>query len=644
MKTIVLFRHSSFFLFLLLSSYITPQEDTDTDRNYYKIINSMTDWMGVNSESQTVHFRIDSSDARHPIHFAQISLWGFRGKFNMHLCLQNHLLLPYRQKAPENAKISLSCKSENLKSIKLVASLFNEKEEKIRTDTLFVPATEKWETSSKDISFKGSRFFNIELIAEGIDSTYWNNRTAPVDSTVSQNLWIGKIIIEIDGIKASRYTESAILEPCRIKSKGSIAIKDDRLFARISALKEKKIIALGESFHGSEAFQELFSQIVKHQVLHNQCKLIFLEYDMINSLSLNSYIQGNENFDVDSLLYDRRLSSYSYRQLKNVLLFLKDYNKSAEKKVHLIGIDTEIPEKVTFPGWTVSEYLYMLNKHHKYKKIDTICYELMHRVTHIYDKDNKIMSETLKLGKDSLFKQMIGDDEFKIFSYCCNSYRKRFADKAERYVTEEPKLRKELVMSREIWMFNHAKELIDLMIGQDKDSKVLIYGHTNHLCTKADVNVSYTFGQYMKDLYNDQYFNICLVAGEGSFRTSHNRRMSIMPLQQSNNSLESALSDFSVNCLFVPVESIAVPHVRIRNISNTYVENQFKTVTPSIRYDAFIYKDKTEAADYWPDVLGVNIGQMAFDQSNEQSNRQFERLKERMNLYGDKYDPFNRVE
>jgi erythromycin esterase-like protein len=512
-----------------------------------------------------------------------MTYWGFRGKFNMHLGLRNNLLLPYKQKAPKNAKISLSCKSENMKSIKLVTSLFDETEQKLRTDTLFVPIAENWKSSSTVISLSGSRFFNLELIAEGIDSTYWNNSIARVDSTCNQNLWISQILVEIDGVKARQYTESALLEPCKIKSKGVVKLKNDRSFAHIPALKEKKIIALGESFHGSESFQELFYQIVKHQVLHNQCKLILLEFDMSMSLTLNSFIHGNENFHVDSILYDRRLSFYSYRQLKNVLMFLKDYNKSASKKVNLIGIDTKIPQKVYFPDLFISDYLKKKNKNHNYKKIDTLCYELMLRNAY----DSKIGTEILKLERNSVFREMIGVDELKIFSYCCNSYMKRFADKANIDLTYESNLRKEFELSREIWMFDHTRQLIDILIGQDKDSKVLLYGHTNHLSYKAE-QIPYTFGQYMKELYGDNYYNICLLVNEGSFRTSYRGRMRIMPLQKDNSSIESEISYFSSRCLYIPVTSLTVPHIRIRNMGNQYIENQFKTITPSIRFDAFI--------------------------------------------------------
>jgi len=296
-------------------------------------------------------------------------------------------------------------------------------------------------------------------------------------------LWIDNIRIEIDGKDIGPYTELELLEPIHINPENIIPIEDASSFARIPALNEKKIVAIGESLHGSETFDELFYETVKYQVQHNQCKLILLELDMSTTFAMNSFIQGNENFDADSLLYDLRYISYSYRQLKKTLLFLKDYNRSTEKKVHLIGIDIGIPSGVVvLPRFYPSEYLYMLNSDFNYKKIDTICYEL--RVTNAYT--NPVGIELQKLEKDARFRQMLGETELKIFSYCINNYMKKFADKANIDLTAHPALRKEYEISREIWMFENAKHFIDLICGQNSDGKVLIFGHAAHLGLRTD--------------------------------------------------------------------------------------------------------------------------------------------------------------
>ena len=628
------------------SNLITVQEEP-TD-NYHEIINNFVNWRSLDYGSQMVGFRVDSSDYRHPKHFFQIIMWGFGSKFELHLGLNSKMLLPYQfqQEIPENATITLTYRSQNLQAIKFVTSLYDEEENKIGSDTLSVPDIDHWNTCSEDISLKGGRYFNLELIAEGIegaDSVYLKNtvtdsaacRIPRIDSAKTQHLWIDGIRIEIDGTDVSRYTASEILEPCHINPKHIIALENENSFAQIPELKVKRIVAMGESLHGSEAFGELFFQTVKHQVLHNQCKLILLELDMSLALPLNSFIQGNENFDVDSVLYDIRYTSFSFLQLKNMLLFLKDYNRSAEKRVHLAGIDIRINDVISFPGHVISEYLYMLNKNHNYRKIDTVCYELMNKNNYwTKGKDIDIYTnkgaEIKMIEKQFLSKKMLGDTELAIFSYYCHNHIKIFSDMAYIDLTSEPKLRNQLYISRERWMFDNAKHLIDLLCGNDNDSKVLIYAHAGHTSLKEEGAIPRTFGQYMKDYYRDQYFNICLITNGGRFLTVHRGILEIMPLHQDKRSMEWALSGFAGNCMYVPVRSVVSPHTSIRNIGNQYLENQFKIITPSIHFDAFIYQKETEAATCLPGVIGTCNDIVIL---SERWSRQHQRILEKIDRY-----------
>jgi erythromycin esterase-like protein len=537
-------------------------------------------------------------------------------------------LLPYQQEKPKKAKISLTCKSQNLKSIKLVTSLFDEKENPIRSDTLFVSNNSQWKNYSKNISLKGSRFFNIELMAEGIEldttaikkakQAHRKGDLQPVDSAKAQNLWIDNIQIELDGINVSRYAESEILEPCRINPENIISIENEASFALISALKDKKIIAVGESLHGSEAFDELFYQMVKYQVQYNNCKLILLEMEMTKLLPFNSFIQGNENFDVDSMLYDERYTSYSTQQLKNILLFLKNYNQSSDKKVHLMGIDIN-----PFHDLYISEYLYMLNKNHNYKAIDTVCSELTRAMEPYISSDFHIR----KIESDPIFKSMLSDTELQILSYCCKKQAKilnnNSPDAINVYSTGYQ-------INREKWMFDNSKYLIDL-IGKDENSTVLIKGHKEHLSFNGLFIIPSNFGHFMKELYGDQYYGICLVTNEGDFRTTKKWLVEIMPLKQDTNSIESLLSDFSDSCMYVPVQSIEAPHIKIRSIGATYIENQFHLITPALCFDAIIYIKKTESATYWPNILGTCGGDITI--IDERSRRLYQRLSNNIESY-----------
>ena len=533
----------------------------------------------------SVNHKIDSSAYGSSRLFYQIEYAGTpktKSQFRMQSVLNSKFLLPYQPTSPENANIIFTYKSENLKYINLVVSFFDENENTVLSDTIFAPDNNEWSTCSKDMSIKGCRYFHLELHAEGIDSTYSQTlfRMGNIDSVCPQNLWIDEVDIELDGRSLRHFSEKDILPDCEINSQEIIPLENETSFELIPELKEKRIIAFGESHSGTEAMTELFVQIAKYAVKHEQCRLILLEFDMGMTLFFNSFIQGNENFDLDSLLYENRYLTPSYHQLKDLLLFLKDYNRTVEKKVWLMGID--------FCHWIVpnnsaAKYLFTINESHNYKNTYKICYDLVTKFNNMeYKVDFKAME------KDIWFREMLSETEFKLFLLCFQSYYN-----LPKYVF----MSDDMHIRREYWLFENAKNIIDLICGEEKDSKVLIHGYNYHFNYKAHINGN-SFGQYMRDYYGSQYSNIALIVNEGyCFTTNYEYKFAIFPLFQHDKSIESSLSNFSHDCIYVPEKSITSPHICLRNNHN------FMIITPSNRFDALIYKRHTYAAIMWPSII-----------------------------------------
>ena len=609
----------------------------DSKHNYYKKINNFYNWSEYGSRPNTVIFVIDSSDVRYPTLFCQIlkkdtvtntiahvNLFT-REKFSMNLSIawNSKLLLPYQQTFLKNAKISITYKSENLKYIKLVSTFFDESEKIILSDTLNATDNKTWSTCSKDIPLNGCRFFFLELIAEGIDSTYWNDSRGKVESTCNQYLWIDEIDIKFDGKSIRNFYEQDILPVCKINEKDIIPIVDENSFAHIPELNEKKIIAIGESAHGSEAFPELFVQMAKYLVKNSQCRLILLEQEMSMTLPLNSFIQGHECFDIDSLLYDIRYSSYSYHQMRELLLFLKEHNRTSEKKVFLMGIDFEVS---VHHNLHAAKYLFTLNENYHIQKLDSICYDLI-------TKDFRRIHDFSEFETTDWFREMISETELALFMYCLQHYLKLFVDNSFNY---DEMLKP---IKREEWMFENAKNLTDLICEDEQDSKVLIYGHSGHV-NYLESNMHNSFGRYMKEFYGDQYSSICLLVNKGDFRgfnTPNTTKIDIIPLLQNERSIESALYNFSYDCMYVPVNALTIPHICTRHLGLRYSDNQFRIITPNCRYDAFIFRHRTDVANYLPEIIGSD----GSDQLFEEWNNLHKKIEKKLKPYHDlNYYPF----
>ena len=566
----------------------------ESPQSYHELINNFNNWHLVDPYYTNLVGSIGLIDSTVSHNFTiiyqkeSLDTPKVMNQFNMHSALNSKLLIPYHPTIPKNAKIDLTYMSVNLKYVKLVTSLLDEKENQILSDTLNATyGNEFLGTCSKTIPLNDARFFYLELIAEGIDSTYWDNGKGHIDSACIQNLVIWELDIEFDGKNLRDFYEKDILPSCKINPEDIIPIVDENSFELIPELKEKKIIAIGESAHGSEAFEELFVKMVKHIVSQDQCRLILLEWDMSETLIFNGFIQGHEGFDIDSIMYEGRSHLFSNKQLKDMLLFLKDYNHKAENKVWLMGIDFS---STINSNLNAAKYFYAINENHNYKQIDSVCYNLIEKyLTYIVDFQN--------FEYFDWFNEILNETERELFFFCFQNYIKYHLNKSDSY--------EEQAIIREKWMFEHVKYLIDLICGEEKDKKVLIKGHSAHL-NNNKIGTNNSFGHYMKDFYGDQYSNICLIVSNGELRSAcfpNDNNWNNYPLTQNNRSIEFALSNFSHDCMYVPVTSLDVPHICIREIGAANNDNHFIIVSPSLRYDAFIYMNHTEAAQPWPETI-----------------------------------------
>lgn len=66
----------------------------------------------------------------------------------------------------------------------------------------------------------------------------------------------------------------------------------DKSILQKTGLQDKRIIALGETVHGSSTINDNVFSIIKNSILYDNCRLVLLETDMGNGLKMNLYIHG----------------------------------------------------------------------------------------------------------------------------------------------------------------------------------------------------------------------------------------------------------------------------------------------------------------------------------------------------------------
>ena len=108
-------------------------------------------------------------------------------------------------------------------------------------------------------------------------------------------------------------------------------------------IKDAKIVGVGESGHGSSGFLNARTAIIKKLIVNDGFRLILLESAYFKTEKVNSYLNSCSNGSQTEQDFTKVLKSltgiYSNVEVKNMLVWICDFNKSADVAVQFHGID-----------------------------------------------------------------------------------------------------------------------------------------------------------------------------------------------------------------------------------------------------------------------------------------------------------------
>jgi erythromycin esterase-like protein len=492
-----------------------------------------------------------------------------RNDYPVRIKLQQQMLLPDLL-LPDTAEVSITYKNLNIKQMNLTVSGLDKYENPLYSDTLFLPEENEWTLSTIRVPLRDVTFFCLYVLVQGIDSF------------CTQRCWLDRITIKIDGESIESFQPQKCMENTALPKKEIIPLSfsDAALYHLIPELKAKRIFALGETVHGSETFSESAFQLIKHQVQYNNCKLILLELPLERGFLFNRFVQGDESFEIDRLLSLIKNSLFDWAKYKELLLWLKEYNRHAEEKVWLMGMDIEID--INKSKASLFDYLYTINQGVQQPVIDTLRYQII---------KNDLIKVTASASKNTKLQSIIGEKEYDILVHCLN-----ISDKAS------PRMNIRLD-KRDSVMFENARFLISLLCG--KEEKTFIYAHLGHANYRPSIQFSnsynITLGLLMKQAYREDYFVTGLFAGSGYFRTQWKNAYEIKPMPLTpSNSLEHLLN--KINKDYFYLSSLPECPATIRCMGNGYKEDAFEPMSLCSRMDAAIYIRESQASVMSPDI------------------------------------------
>lgn len=106
----------------------------------------------------------------------------------------------------------------------------------------------------------------------------------------------------------------------------------------VNALKDQTIVALGEGTHGTKEFNDLRVELIKDLVTKHNFRIITFENAYGDTYMLNKVI--NSNGGLGQAMKENLVSVWQTKEIKNLFLWIREYNKKTKDKVILTGIDT----------------------------------------------------------------------------------------------------------------------------------------------------------------------------------------------------------------------------------------------------------------------------------------------------------------
>lgn len=456
----------------------------------------------------------------------------------------------------KRGRISLTSKGQNIESARLIISGINKYEKVLYVDTLRFKADSILETASIDFSLIGVELLDMSIVAEGIKKKRSSLSVTRVDVT------LGEQPIDAFSLRESEpqidSQDYKMIPLCLNSAKG---------FNKVEALKAHKIIALGESTHGSSDIKKTASLLTQHQVSQNKCRLVMYEIPLELSIFFNRYIQ-DPMFECD------KIGAYG-TELAHLLEWLRNYNadRSESDKVSFLGMDYIWQrEKKTSTANSLSEYLALLNKKVQSKKIDTLCRLLQ---TEPWSKSISFMEQQ----KEQLEK-LLPSVDLMLISHTLNLSYSMGSDRNERLIL------------RDSVMFENAKWLIKQFCSSDKTA--FMYGHSGHLnliSSYPTVIPIPPLGAMMSHYYKDGFYSMTILIGNGFLSLPNMKR--ITKSRQLPNaptlSIEGELSKIEQDASFIPISTSLDKLILSRSISSIFTNQGFYPFNLYRRHHGLIF-------------------------------------------------------
>ncbi|HEY9176928.1 MAG TPA: erythromycin esterase family protein [Flavipsychrobacter sp.] len=386
---------------------------------------------------------------------------------------------------------------------------------------------------------------------------------------------------------------------------------DNDLVFLENLLKDKSIIALGESTHGTKEFFQMKHRLLKYMVQNMGYRLFAIEANQPECEAINDYVLYGIG-DPQQALRGIYFWTWNTIEVLDMIKWMRTFNegKPDTQKVHFLGFDMQT-------GMVAAKKIKaQLDKHQvDYRKFKIVLDSVASTKRYLYSLNKTTKADILQQVQD-------------LYSFA-QSYKMEFVNTSGEIEYQSHLQHLSILVQaienaqsgphyRDSCMAANIKWITDFY----GTEKIVIWAHNAHI-NKSKVAANYGYysmGYWLKKIYGDKYYSIGFDFNTGSFRARRARyadndlasRYEVVTFTI-NNTLKNS-TDYYFKKTDIPIFLLDYTMVSQNNLLRDFLSNEIKTKSIGALYwekweksyyrkqklidiyDATLYFDKTTSA------------------------------------------------
>jgi erythromycin esterase-like protein len=394
----------------------------------------------------------------------------------------------------------------------------------------------------------------------------------------------------------------------------------------LDELKNKKIIGLGESVHGSQNLFREKAEIVR-KLLDKNVKLVCYEAPVDRCLNWDLYVRGIHPYSYRNVIFE---DVKSFTDNEDLILFLDEIRKEnatrkEADKIHIVGLDLRSEQNYFYHYFLAyqklgrdKQFLSPLMLKMSNLKYDNVNYKISLAQKPFYQLDTTASTRFRNLAGMVLSeKKLKALMQEKDYGFLLDILQLEVpTNKDDEYGD----------IDRDLYMWRIFQKAL-LHYAPDENERAIICAHSLHLSRTGYERHSVremikirSLGSYIAENYPDDYWSVSFHVGGGIIRTIEYKMLDLFNVealegigrleQPVQGSFERAAQDVSFDRFYCKSSDLGSSLYTYRMIGNTLEKNQFYALSKD-RFDAYVYID--ESTRYPPNPLNSYVNSHFID-------------------------------